>query len=316
MKKNATALGNIQMLKQYPIFCEDGTEYMKLCSDITAYCIGDFLYHREGITDFYKKSLKKIIDNITFYETSEMDMPAAINEEALTLLDGWLSFDEDGETVFSLKMESGSSPGEPSDIAFHFVAAPFKGMRIISVRLILPMAKLHEHPTDFAYLAIDLLNKLKFHSGHSGYSLNWDHRGEFSGTARRKMGMIATRYPSLDLPHSIVTLMCIPYGIKRVNWLTMVGRELMAKLGGKEALFENIVDSNCTFFELPDGLIIRASDRPCLGDRNRDEDLAGYHSVGHLLASVRSKKHPPFLGSSNFEIDDERSENWLGYFDQ
>ena len=60
--------------------------------------------------------------------------------------------------------------------------------------------------------------------------------------------MLARRFPGIDLPHPLSTLMAIPSGIKRINWLTFLGTPIVERLGGQEQVDKILTHSDirCT----------------------------------------------------------------------
>jgi hypothetical protein len=124
------------------------------------------------------------------------------------------------------------------------------------------------------------------------------------------MGVLARRYPAIDLSEVPLTLMALATGIKRMNWITLVGAETMAEKGMSVAELTDLES-----YALPHGVAIVAGGRPLLGDVNRQEDLGAYHRVGHVVARLRSTDHGPFVCDQQGDPQDDRTDEWLGYFD-
>lgn len=296
------------------IFKKNEIEYMKLCIDITVYWLGSAFNHVAGILSFYNQVLEMIGDKLLHYETEEMAGAEKINAEILERLPNWLRVKNNSKDIFTLTLESNSIANLPSDLAFDFWAVEYPEKPAGAIRLILPRAFIVETPQSLINLGKNLVKDLNFHSGHIGYSINWDHRGDYATSALKKMGVISRRFPGIDLPNIACTLIALPDGIKRVNWLTLVGKSIIQSLIESTTLSQ-IENSECSVDELPHGYLIKAGSEPKVGDVNRQESLENYHRVGHLIASIRSENHPPFLPNVSGFVEDEITEDWLAYFD-
>ncbi|HEY6556231.1 MAG TPA: type VI immunity family protein [Polyangiaceae bacterium] len=295
------------------IFKDDDVEYMKLCLEVAVYWRGSLFDHAAEVEGCYRRALTVIGDRLKFYATHEMSHAQPIDAVALEILPRWLGRPDPTQDIFTLNLDGNSVPDLPSDTAFDFWASQEDGAGVL--RLILPLHFIQEGPARLHETARTLAGDLMFHSGCAGYSINWDDKGETSALARRTMGVLSKRFPAIELPDPNVTLMAIPSGLKRVNWLTFVGRELLEQLGGTDALIAPLAGSDIGIDHLPGGLLLTAGDRPRLGDVNRQEDLGAYRAVGHAVAPVRTRDHVGFLADQNFDVDDDLSEEWLAYFD-
>jgi hypothetical protein len=296
------------------IFVDSDVEYLKLTIDMTVYWTGAVTEHREGIMVFYEKAMGCLGNQFTHYETAQMTGFRTIDSYALNLIPDWTNRPEGDGEFRSLKLEGSGVPNVPSDTALGFWSVPFKDRRVGALKLVLPVGFGIE--TDrLRTLGTDLAGKLRLHSGHMGYSVNWDYRGRYALRCRRAMGWLARRFPGIDLPDVHCTMMALPYGIKRISWLTLVGKAYVTKLGGIDCLSESIADARVGLELLPHALLIEAGQAPGIGDVNRRERLEAYHSVGRAVSSIRSRRHPPFLASAHAPIDEDLSAEWLAHFD-
>jgi hypothetical protein len=130
------------------------------------------------------------------------------------------------------------------------------------------------------------------------------------------MSVLSRRYPGIELPEVPATLMAIPSGIKRINWLTFLGESLAKEIGNLDSLIAGRHDYAISVERLPYGMLLVAGAEPRVGDVNRQEDLGPYHKVGAALAQLRSHDHPPFLINANSIPDEEITDEWLAYFDR
>ena len=296
-------------------FVSDGTEYMKLCLDVTVYWKGSVFDRIDSVLAFYRKALAPIAQDLAYYETESMRGARAIKPDTLDLIPFWLTGAPTRREIYMLNLESGPGPSLPSDRAFVFTALEYEDGPVGLMRLILPATYIADTPDPFVALALSLLDPLDFHSGHAGYGLNYDSRGDFAYDAQSRMRALGMRYPGIDIPDQETTLYAMANGdgIKRVNWLTFLGDPLVARLGGREALRQGLSEA-ISLYPLRRGVAIRAGAVPGVGDVNRGELLPLYHEVGALLQPLRLLDHPAFIMKDDV-FDEDATEAWLGRFD-
>lgn len=303
------------MRKNDLFFATHGSEYMSLCLDVTVYWLGQMRVKRRGILSFYRSSLELIGPSLRTYETEEMAGALALTEDALSLIPRWCDDPEERE-IRSLVLESRDEANMPSDKAIQFYAVRFKKDFVGAFRLVLPCSFIDGSPRSLEALCHRLVSGFEFHSGHSGYSINWDPKGPFANLARRRMGMLALRYPCIDLPDILCTLMAIRHGIKRVNWITLLGESLVHSIGDLGALMSRLQGTSIRLEMIEHGVMFVAGSEPVVGDVNHSEPIDSYRDVGRLVSVIRTQVHPPFLGSASQVIDEMRTRDWLGYFDR
>jgi hypothetical protein len=289
---------------------QDGEVYAKLCLDLTIYWRGSAFDRVDGILHFYERAMKEIGSALKFYETGTMSGAKPLRKDALEMLPTWLG-KKRRRDIYMLNLESGAHRAEPSDRNFYFAADEEDDEPLGVMRLALPIDRAKK-PDDYVKLVEDLVRDLNFESGHAGYALNWDSRGDMAGEALMHMMAVAGRYYGVDLFELDVTLVSMrqtkPAGIKCVNWLTLLGTELAALAGGVDALTTKL-PKPCRVVPLPTGILIRAGDRPTLGDRQENADLSAYAAVGRVLAPFRFVNHQPLFG------DEDTTNRWLSRFD-
>lgn len=289
---------------------QDGEVYAQLCLDLTIYWRGSAFDRVDGILHFYERAMKEIGSALKFYETGTMAGAKPLRKDALEMLPTWLG-KKRRRDIYMLNLESGAHRAEPSDRNFYFAADEEDDEPLGVMRLALPIDRANK-PDAYVKLVEDLVRDLKFESGHAGYALNWDSRGDMAGEALMHMMAVAGRYYGVDLFELDVTLVSMrqtkPAGIKGVNWLTLLGTELAARAGGVDELTTKLPKS-CRVVPVPNGILIRAGDRPTIGDRQENADLSAYRAVGQVLAPFRFVNHQPIFG------DVDTTDRWLSRFD-
>ena len=239
------------------VFVKDGIEYMTLCLDVTAYWTGSFFDHKEGVLHFYNKVLDVFGGKLKRFKTSGMTRFGEVGKDTFNMVPEWLQGQAPPEgTEYILLLESSPTPNTPSDTAFCLWALEYQTRKVGAMRLILPISLIDGSPDPLRKLAAELVAELDFHSGHSGYAVNWDFLGRYASTSKRSMRTLARRFPGIELPHVVCALEAIPYGIKRINWLTFLGAPLVERLGGTDSLNDKLSRPDVLVEPLKHGVMI------------------------------------------------------------
>jgi hypothetical protein len=161
-----------------------------------------------------------------------------------------------------------------------------------------------------ARIAID---ETEIAHGYCGFTLAYNRLSLRSSLVEEKLFAIGMRHPGIDLPSEGNTSFVIADGIKRVNWITLLGSDLVSKVRledlGKEA--------RVSIYSGRFGRAIRAGEVPTIGDVNKRATCELYHIVGRVLEPIRNKTHPAFIldASSRIAASAERTEHWLSSLD-
>ena len=153
-----------------------------------------------------------------------------------------------------------------------------------------------------------LAGEFPYRCGHVGLSLCWDELSvDRNIKVPRLISPLLKRYPgfSLGTPEELCDQDLPP-----VNWLTLVGPELLAKLGGIDEVQHALSDEDISVIVLGPGACIRAGETPQLGDLNRRDDLPLYRKIGSYLTDYRGQQEIELEG-----LGEEASEVWLARFD-
>jgi hypothetical protein len=147
-----------------------------------------------------------------------------------------------------------------------------------------------------------------FRCGTVGLSLCWnDMSVDRDIQVPKLIGALLKRYPGFNLgtPRELCDQDLPP-----VNWLTLIGPELLGKLNGVDAVRQALADDAISVIPLGLGACIRAREAPQLGDLNRGDNLPVYRKVGAYLKEYRGNQEIELDG-----LDEEESEAWLARFD-
>jgi hypothetical protein len=121
------------------------------------------------------------------------------------------------------------------------------------------------------------------------------------------------RYPGIEIDDPLGTANSTQQGIKGGNWITLLGAEYLAKLGGVVAL-RQLLGAEFRVHEYVGGTMIVAGPAPDIGDRNRGIDAPHLRALAAVLRPLRTPRHWPVQARGKFSDADEFNA-WLGRFD-
>lgn len=105
------------------------------------------------------------------------------------------------------------------------------------------------------------------------------------------------------------------------NWLTILGKENVAELGGAASISEQIIRGMGFIEDKNGGVVIRASDLPALGDKASGGIPEGYKVAAKIIKPIRFEgykwnviKLPSSFGT-NREVRLAETLNWIRRFD-
>ncbi|MCU0636948.1 MAG: DUF3396 domain-containing protein [Gemmatimonadaceae bacterium] len=126
--------------------------------------------------------------------------------------------------------------------------------------------------------------------------------------ASRARRALLLRHPGLDLHRPSATADW-GRGLRCVNWLTVLGAELIARLGGVDAL-RTALPAGLLLHEYPGGAILQAGPNPEAGDVHYDQWPALYREAARVVRPVQADFTGAFRG-----FDPAESREWLHRFD-
>ncbi len=103
--------------------------------------------------------------------------------------------------------------------------------------------------------------------------------------------------------------------IKCVNWLTVLGDEIVTELGGAGPM-RAALEPTCKIHEYPGGVVIQAGEGPQLGDATRGDIPEAYRMVARYTKPVRFEAYPSRLFRVPDNLDKkEETLRWIRRFD-
>lgn len=140
-------------------------------------------------------------------------------------------------------------------------------------------------------LASDVARLVPFENGFGGYFL----KPSFTqGAGYDHMYAICHRFWGVEPWNLEVAIEYVLDGFAGVNWLTLIGESLRSR--SPEAV-EEAKRVAVSYDETSHGVVLQASDRPLLGDRNRQEPMPGYVAVARALLPLQIKTFGSFGGA-------------------
>jgi hypothetical protein len=184
---------------------------------------------------------------------------------------------------------------------------PAQSTRAASLSLTFP----HDFSTDdVLQLAIEIAHEHPFHSGIAGWTVSYSRRAEREAFSHAHLQ--CKRFLGLDVQYPDAMAWYATTGLPGVGWLTMIGDPLLERLALAPAtLTGREWSSDVGVMRLRKGVLVRAGDKPMLGDLNRVELVPALHEVAALLGPHLVAEPPPLPGT--FGIEDTTA-RWFRRF--
>lgn len=281
----------LQDLERFHIVDENGRELTWLAADLMVYA--DYPLHERRddvlavIDRFYELQPK---DAIGWYATETMTQFKPVTARSYTLPATWWKNGAPQKPLRELQLKGGDTHESVARCGISLRSADRSNRSLRSManylRFILPAAVVAQSPqrlVDFARLVCD---RIPFVSGHGGYVIECNQYRP--NQAQAAAYPLAMRFQGVD----IATMSRGPWAvrnerIKNAGWLTLVGAGLLERVGGVEAL-QTKATNRVTVLPARHGVVIRAADKPMLGDVNRQEDLRAYVDAYRLVAPLHA----------------------------
>lgn len=157
---------------------------------------------------------------------------------------------------------------------------------------------------------VTLAEKVPFYCGMAGFVF---HRSPHKyGSTIGKIAALSKRFEGVEISASHRESYWAAKGLVSINWITLLGDGLVAKLDGRSAL-SNRLPVGCEVSTLEHGIALRLGDVPLLGDKNTGKDELGlWRDVYQVLKPIQfvdtNYKFDPF------EFDGDRTAEWLQRF--
>ena len=190
------------------------------------------------------------------------------------------------------------------------------GDRSSMLRASFGVGRLDTDPSAFASWVASLAGTEALVSGHAG--LSFERSAYYEEQAYSQAYAWGMRFRAADISDGRNATLAVLRGrVKGVGWLTLLGKDLSAALGGTAALAKKLGGGHLVT-ELAEGAtLVQCGERPILGDMNAQQELVAYRKLDGLLAPMREKAiadYPPFtMGTDD---NNSRTEAWLRRFNE
>jgi hypothetical protein len=149
--------------------------------------------------------------------------------------------------------------------------------------------------------------------GTSGFAMVLPPRWRVATNLGHVVAATVARYHGLDVLDLHTPSLEAHDGIITVNWLTLVHDELLAKLGGRDALRAALSDA-IRVHELPYGLLFQAGPKPVSGDVHGPDELGPYREVARALRPIFTNGLPEYGRFRGFPGLLDNTEAWRNRF--
>jgi hypothetical protein len=291
-------------------YSRDGGYLVRLCSDMLFNFSVPPEDQREGLLEFYRRSLALLGNRLRFVKNGESARWKPVAKDPSTLLEAWLD-KPSRKASHVLALEGSEQPDRVSDAAFEFCWVLGTGY----VRLVLPAEALVDDAEQFRSTAMELATLVRFSSGSAGYSANI-HLDHDSSSDDSAIGRIGGRYPGVDLGKPLYWSDLVVHGLKSINWLTFLGPDFVSKATAgapDRATFVTSLGPQALVSPLAHGLMIQAGAQARLDDQD-DGGLSAYREVGRALHPLKIPAH--VLRGYDGIGGTENTRTWLNRFEQ
>ncbi|MFN0113198.1 MAG: type VI immunity family protein [Paracoccaceae bacterium] len=270
-----------------------------LSGDVTDYA-ADLIAVQNGWLDLVGRS------RFGWYATETMSKHRKANAKTLALLASWLAPDAPKRDYIAMMLKDGSEYDEPGAAIFRIFAHPaYDPAKSLPayLHLAMPAGEAAERLEVLESVFVSVSGRLPVCSAQGGWGIETSpYFQEESHTAAWAFSM---RHPGLDVFTGIDDRRAARLdGLRTVNWLTAIGSDLLADVGGSESL-RKLLPSEVTMVPLPNGgLVLRAGPAPEIGDVNRRDRIPAYSAVNAALRPLIDRCVPRAM---DFDIrnDDE-----------
>lgn len=238
--------------------------------------------------------------------------PASLVEE----LDGKLA-SIGGDDGWELQLHGGTEARAASDVGLEVslrrqweAEAPHNHLSFVSFHF--PLGWFGDRLPDFVSFIAGACDMLQPVHGYAGVGVVPPADRLLAARFDETIASLAERFPGLEIDYPAKHLVWVRAGIKGVNWLTILGDNMLERDGGRDGLCAALPPT-ASVHEYRGGVIVQASPAPLIGDRSRGIDVDAYRPVARALAPIRISMHSGVHGTEG--LDRARFERWLARFD-
>jgi len=217
--------------------------------------------------------------------------------------------------AWELGYHGGSAAASASDVLLEAFGSAGWKRRMSYFRCSVPVTWFADHQGCWQDSVLRWCEVLQPVHGYGGLGIIQSPNGMVMHQHEPAVYAAARRFLGLEFDDPVLHLPYVEQGIKGINWLTVLGREMLDRLGGLGALRRNL-SPQVRVLEYDKGVVIQAGKRPELADRNRQIFPALYAEVAKAVLPIRITEHRAFQHAGAARFTRETSEEWLRRFDR
>ena len=264
---------------------------------------------KQRVLAFLKESYDLIGEHLTFLRHPKSDYPKRIKKDALASVSKWIT-ENDERQEYEFVFKGGENADDASHFEFSgFGTASWKSNTTSYVQLVVPITFFADRPIDIVKRFCDQLNPL---SGYVGLGIVPSNNSTIAQITAPSIYAMARRFEGLEVDQPHRHTLHVSDGIKSVNWMTIVGSMFIEKIGGAEKLTKAL--GRDMVIELENSVIIVASDKPQMGDTNRQILVDDYRKVAKVLKPIMITTLGSFYCGSPLGFTREKTIEWLNRF--
>ena len=211
------------------------------------------------------------------------------------------AYEKTGECF--LFIDSGKTPDGVGQSAFKFACLSDPSSEILGYfQFNMPCDPLAVAAAQLSSLFNRCVDSSFFLHGYAGFSINFDH-GDVNDDRDVAMRAYCERFLGVSLTDLLTESEQLIHTIKGAQWLTFISDSLLQQ----EEEQSQIVRSADGVSMTPNGILLKASDIPLLGDRHRQKDMQLYRRINALLTPWLVETLYPMPGFP----DEESVRSWL-----
>lgn len=254
---------------------------------------------------------------LSWYATENMTRHKPATARTFDMLRGWLKPGAAPRKELRIQLKDGADEIDTPTWVFEVDGVGpggyAHGRRTNAIVCSFPADPSKEAIEVFSGFVLQLFEQIPFRWGYAGYALNWSpYRQPSAHMAAWRLSM---QHPGADIVLTSTEYLRVGRaGIKNINWMTMLGPELLQEIGGPAALREQL-PPEIDIRSIAQGIVIRTGDAPELGHVNRRDTLPAYRAAYKVLEPLQ---RPIVQGFTSFSLPGgdhkDKTTAWLRRF--
>jgi hypothetical protein len=295
---------------------DDGTVILRVGLIFTVYFRQAYKPEvRAGVLEAVQMWLRTVAGQVAWARRSETKWQR-FRDDTPQQLENWVS-QRPSSHEWSIALHGGEKSADASGMFLRVLGnADWTPQHILShFSLGFPLTWFADHPGSFPAFCQELCSILRPLSGYAGIGIARPNGAMEVDRAEPAVYAIAQRFPGLEVDVPAIHDVYIGDCIKGVNWLTVLGTQLVERFGG-DAKLSHALPPAASILPFKGGVIVKSGPQPRLGDSNVNRMPDDYVAVNRVLRSLRASDTGAFHHANDGKcFDREASLAWLARFD-